>query len=166
MALKKFHKIIIFLIPLLVVILGAGYLVLRHVPAATYAPRETDSQAHWGSVSGSLSYPSEVIPAMGVCAQTVKGADMYCTYKLIQGEQYENGYGYELAVPPDTYYVFAHLVTEGKEDIGYTDEYKAYYSEFVTCGLLYECPSHKPVAVEVKRQQHVQDVDPMDWYNF
>jgi len=44
------------------------------------------------------------------------------------------------------------------------DDYKAYYSEFVTCGLSVNCPSHKPIPVAVKTGETVNDIDPQDWY--
>ena len=148
----------------LVVVLGAAAVVLKHVPAETYAVEETDSQAHWGTITGSLGYPSESIPPMGVCAEAVEGIDQYCTYKIIEGERFTYGYGYELTVPPDDYYVFAHLITKGNEQIGYTDEDKAYYSDFVACGLSVECSSHEPIAVSIGRNDNAQGIDPIDWY--
>ncbi|MFA5134514.1 MAG: hypothetical protein WC505_01865 [Patescibacteria group bacterium] len=161
---KKIRTIAMTVI-ILAVALGAGYLALRHVPADTYAVQEIDGTAHWGSISGSVSYPSEMLPFMGICAETVDGADQYCTYELVPDGSSLSGYGYELAVPPDEYYVFAHEVAAGNESVGYVDEYRAYYSEFVTCGLEYTCPSHKPIPVEVARNQYLQGIDPTDWYN-
>ncbi|KKW01771.1 MAG: hypothetical protein A2898_01935 [Candidatus Kerfeldbacteria bacterium RIFCSPLOWO2_01_FULL_48_11] len=158
--------IIIAVMVLLVAILGGGYLFLRHVPAVTYAVNEIDSESHWGSISGWLSYPSEVIPPMGICAETVEGEDLYCTYQMIQDEEFQYGYGFELSVPPDTYYVYAHLLTDGTEKIGYTDEYKAYYSKFVTCGLDISCTSHAPIPVKVGRNEYIQDILPVDWFDF
>lgn len=144
--------------------IGATSLILHHVPSATYAVDAIDSEAHWGTISGSLSYPSEGIPPMGVCAQAADGIDQYCTYRMLEGDQYLYGAGYELSVPPGTYVVFSHLVTDENEKFGYTDEEQAYYSKFVTCGLSFDCPSHEPIPVEVARNAHVQDVDPIDWY--
>jgi len=43
--------------------------------------------------------------------------------------------------------------------------YKAYYSEFVTCGLSVDCASHEPIIVEVKSGQTTDGVNPQDWYN-
>ncbi|MFA6098304.1 MAG: hypothetical protein WCV50_01305 [Patescibacteria group bacterium] len=163
--LKKLFKFILFLIPTLAIILIVAYVVFNHVPVSTYAVQETNPQDQWGTITGSLSYPSETIPPMGICAKSVKGVEMFCTYKMIQDDKYANSYGYELSVPPDNYYVFAHLITAGKENIGYTDEYQAYYSKFVTCGQLVECTSHKAIKVEVSNNQKIDDIDPVDWYN-
>jgi len=42
--------------------------------------------------------------------------------------------------------------------------HRAYYSEFVTCGLRVSCPSHAPIVVTVLAGQMVSAVDPHDWY--
>jgi len=161
-------KLIKFLIVIFVIVIALGALsvALRHVPVITYVVQETNSQSHWGTISGSLSYPSESLPALGVCAKSVTGEEMFCTYQMIPDQQYKYGYGYEIDVPPDTYNVFAHLVDDANALSGYTDEERAYYSEFVTCGLLFDCPSHAPIQVTVGRNAHLQDIDPADWYNF
>jgi hypothetical protein len=101
---------------------------------------------------------------MGVCAESVTGVEQFCTYKILTGDEFDYGYGYELKVPPDTYHVFAHLVEEATKGTGYTDEYKAYYSEFITCGGDIKCTSHKPVSIKVERNSLVQNADPVDWY--
>ena len=163
---KKFILVIVLLIFLLIVVVGAGSLILKRVPAVTYQVDPHDSRAHWGTISGSLSYPSEAIPAMGVCAETTEKEDLYCTYEMIESNDYTYGLGYKLNVPPGDYYIFSHLVEEGREKIGYTNEDKAYYSKFVTCGMLYECPSHNPIKVEVKTREHITRIDPVDWYDY
>ncbi len=43
-------------------------------------------------------------------------------------------------------------------------DYRAYYSDFVTCGLNVNCPSHQPIAVEALAGKTVT-ADPHDWYN-
>ncbi len=163
---KKIRLIsIIFII--IVVVFGVVALVLRHVPAETYAVEETDSRTHWGTLSGDVSYPGEVLPYMGICAESVTGGNMFCTYELVYVADSMSGYGYELTVPPDDYQIFSHAVTEGNEDVGYVEgDYQAYYSKFVTCGLDFDCPSHTPIVVTVAQDQYVPDVDPVDWYNY
>ncbi len=159
--------VIVSIVGCLVIMLGAGALVLRHVPAETYAVEQTDIQVHWGSISGSLSYPSDFIPALGVCAQTQNATEQYCTYEMIESDKYTHGFGYSISVPPGVYTVFSHEVTELNALTGYQDgDYQALYTKFVTCGMEYDCPSHAPIAVSVGRSEHVTDIDPIDWYNF
>lgn len=160
---KKIRIIAIILV-LLIVVLGVGYVVLRRVPAETYAVEEVDSEAHWGTIRGSLGYPAEGIPDMGVCAESITGVETFCTYTVLEDDEFTYGFGYELKVPPDNYYVYAHLVTEGNESIGYTDEYKAYYSKYVTCGGSISCTSHSPIKLSVARNQNINGIDPIDWY--
>ncbi len=163
---KKRYKYGLPILIILILVIASGYLFLRRVTPITYEVEEIDSRAHWGKISGSLGFPSEMIPAMGVCAESPDSEDLYCTYEMLEREDYTYGVGYEINVPPGEYQVFSHLVEENKENPGYTNEEKAYYSQFVTCGLLFECPSHKPIKVKVESREHVSRIDPIDWYNF
>jgi hypothetical protein len=116
---------------------------------------ETPSQT--GFIKGSLSYPSEQIPPeLVTCAQLIEGNNTICTNEQISSEEFTYGIGYELKVPPGNYYVYSNIPNQ---------DYKAYYSEFVTCGLSIECQSHKPIIVTVVEGKTVSNVDPHDWYN-
>lgn len=161
---KKPLKIIIILLIIIIAAIIILGLWLSHVPSSTYEVEEIDSEAHWGKISGSLGYPSDYIPEMGVCAENTDGQDMYCTYEVLEDDDYTYGYGYEVSVPPGDYNVFAHLV-DPETSIGYTDEDRAYHSRFVKCGMGAECSDHKPIKVEVERYQHVTGINPIDWYN-
>jgi hypothetical protein len=61
-----------------------------------------------------------------------------------------------LELDPGSYYVYAQLPG---------DPYKAYYDEFVTCGLKFGCPSHKPIEVVVKAGVNLTAINPHDWYD-
>ncbi len=110
-----------------------------------------------GTIEGSLSYPSEYIPPeMQICAEDVNSSDEYCTTDHIQDSKYTFGYGYQLEVPYGSYYVYAYM-----SDINY----KAYYNEFVECGMSVDCSDHTNILVTVDSfQDHATGVDPMDWY--
>lgn len=111
-----------------------------------------------GFVEGSLSFPSEVIPKdMKVCTEALDGRTIVCTESQIKDSKYTYGVGYKLETPIGKYYVYA--TTNDRLF------YKAYYSEYVTCGLSVNCTSHKPVVVEVKEDEITSNVDPQDWYN-
>ena len=109
-----------------------------------------------GKIHGKLSYPSEMIPEdMVICAENPESARSFCTGdRVMNGEEPTNEY--ELEVPAGVYQVFAYLPANPST--------RAYYSEFVTCGLLATCPSHTPIEVTVKSGEVVNDVDPGDWY--
>lgn len=126
-------------------------------PKLTPAPTEVLTQT--GTIEGSLSFPSEGIPQdLQVCAETLIGVQFECTLSHIQDSKYTYGSGYKLELPPGKYYVYAQVPS-------FNSNYKAYYSEFVTCGLSINCPSHKPIEVEVSAGATLNGIDPQDWYN-
>ena len=111
-----------------------------------------------GFVEGSLSYPSERFPEnLTVCAEPYLGDEdtVYCTSTLITDEKYDYGKGYKIEVPVGTYLVYSQV--EGQD-------YKAYYSEFVKCGLTIDCTEHNPIPVEVIAGKS-SFANPNDWYN-
>ncbi|MBN2100813.1 hypothetical protein JW710_02880 [Candidatus Dojkabacteria bacterium] len=109
-----------------------------------------------GRISGSVSYPSEAIPdGMKICAEPNNGGGETCTTDIFLDAQAQFGYGYYIDVPDGSYYVYAQVPG---------DTYKAYYTEFVTCGLEASCPSHSKIVVTVSSGQNVENIDPGDWY--
>lgn len=102
-----------------------------------------------GVIKGKLSYPSEGIPPMTVCADNLISREKICI------ETAYNQADYEVEVPTGKYYVYA--IGRGMS---------AYYSEFVTCGLNVKCESHAPIVVEINNNDVKQDIDPGDWYNY
>ena len=115
-----------------------------------------------GTIEGSLSFPSEGIPSnLTVCAENNSTKKKYCTKEHLQDEKYTIGVGYKIEVPAGKYLVFAYL----PPDTGKPAD-RAYYNEFVTCGLSVDCTSHKPIVVTVTAGKTTSGVDPQDWYNF
>lgn len=164
------NKIFIYiLLPLILLLVAVSFVMLNLGEKAlnnnsTPTPAEqqveaTPTQAQeTGTIEGSLSFPSEGIPAgMVVCAETLEGTVVECTNKRIADPIYTYGQGFKLEVPPGEYYVYAQ--TPELED------YKAYYNEFVVCGLSTECESHELISVEVESGSTTSNVDPQDWYN-
>lgn len=122
-------------------------------PSPTPNPPETTET---GTITGSLSFPSEVMPPMVICAETTDSEEEFCTEEILTDDIYTNGSGYELNVPTGEYHVYASLPN---------DPYRAYYSEFVVCGLTVDCPSHEPIAVNIEPGEIIEGIDPQDWYN-
>ena len=119
--------------------------------------QESEKEIQAGFFEGSLGYPSEFIPSdMKVCAENIATGEEYCTEDHIKDSKYTNREGYKIEVPANTYYIFSVLPSRG--------DYKAYYSEFVICGLKAECLSHKPIPVKVREGELVSGIDPLDWY--
>jgi len=124
---------------------------------ATPAPRTVpDIPQPPGVIEGSLSYPSEGIPpALFVCAENLDYGEAYCTADHVKDRRFLYGEGYRLTLPVGRYLVFARL-PDGLP--------RAYYSEFVTCGLRPPCSSHTPIVVAVAAGAVIEGIDPGDWY--
>jgi hypothetical protein len=133
-------------------------LLLQPCPGASAPPGG-------GVIEGSLSYPSEFIPDdMTICAENMATQEIFCTNKHLEGKKYRYKVGYKVEVPPGDYQVYAQLPDPARHGAGYARDYRAYYSEFVKCGMTEKCPSHAPILVRVKSGQTVRGIDPMDWY--
>ena len=152
-------------IALVVVTLGISVVLSDRYTPESSPEIVFDMSTETGFIKGSLGYPSDEIPALGVCAENVKTGDIHCTYEMIKSKKYTYGLGYLLEVPIGEYSVFSHLVTDANREEGYTDEERAYYSQFVTCGMKVKCKSHKPIKVTVLGDVTVEKIDPIDWYN-
>lgn len=112
-----------------------------------------------GNIEGSISYPGEKIPSdLKVCAENIFYSDqIYCTDKLINDSKYTNSTGYNIEAPVGSYYVYSYLVSQPDK--------KAFYSDFVDCGLKAECTSHDKLIVDVYPDETTDQIDPIDWYN-
>lgn len=132
---------------------------LTQTPSPSPAPTAMASPTpapQKGTIEGSMSFPGEGIPDyIQVCAENQATKEVLCTNEHIQNQKYTYGIGYKLEVPVGTYYVYA---------LDPNANYKAYYNEFVTCGLSVDCSSHTLILVEVKAGQTTSGVDPQDWY--
>jgi hypothetical protein len=118
-----------------------------------------------GVIEGSLSYPSDFIPPdMTVCAEDLATHQKCCTNKHLKGKQYSYKVGYKLTLPPGNYQVYAYLPDPAKYGAGFSKDYRAYYSEFVKCGMSVDCKDHTPITVTVRSGERLTGIDPMDWY--
>lgn len=110
-----------------------------------------------GTITGRASYPSEALPQdQEVCAELISNRSIVHCVNVGKTQTIT----YTLEVPEGDYHVFSRVSP--------TDTYKAYYNEFVTCGLNVNCPvtGHQKLhTVSVKAGQTVKDVDPGDWYD-
>jgi len=156
-----------FLLLLIGIILGAGaaggyfyYQNQAPVAMAEKTPPPTTSPPQklqkLGNISGSLSYPSEGIPDnLKVCAENADTKETLCTSEHLESVQFDYGKGYNIEVSPGSYTVYAQIPG---------DTYKAYYSDFVSCGLTADCPSHEPIVVKVEAGKAQLGINPQDWY--
>ncbi|MCX8061012.1 MAG: hypothetical protein N3D16_00360 [Anaerolineales bacterium] len=110
----------------------------------------TPSAPQFGSIRGSLSYPSEFIPPLRVVAINV------ATQETFFVDTAENQTSYQIDnLPPGEYYVIAYtqdgLLTGG-------------YTQMVPCGLSAECTDHSLIPVAVQAGEVTSGIDPADWY--
>ncbi|KKS29712.1 MAG: hypothetical protein UV83_C0001G0325 [candidate division WWE3 bacterium GW2011_GWE2_43_18] len=123
---------------------------------------EIEKERGDGVITGSLGYPSEFIPEnMEVCAVEVQGQGAHCSNNHLKDKAFTYGVGYRLTLPAGEYYVYAYVPNQ-PDATGQI--YKAYYSEFVTCGMDVSCSNHEPVKVTVRQGEVTANVDPQDWY--
>jgi hypothetical protein len=110
-----------------------------------------------GTIKGTFIFPSEGIPeTIRACAENTENAQITCSGTLKE-TGLNNTFSFE--VPAGKYRVYAESGLEGQQN------YKAYYTEFVTCGLLASCPSHEKIIVTVEVDETVPDIMPHDWYD-
>lgn len=128
-------------------------------PTQALSPIEPTPGQDESFIEGTFSYPSEGIPDdLVACVEGVTVKQPTCTDQHISLEPNASvADDFRIAVPPGSYYVYAYRPSD--------PSYKAYYSEFVTCGLSVNCPSHDPITVEVAAGQTVKNIKPHDWYN-
>jgi len=103
-----------------------------------------------GTLSGSLSYPSEGIPALKVVAFDAISGDPAASIDTAAGQS-----SYSLPLPPGVYNIIAYTL-DGRLAGGYTIA--------VLCGLTADCTDHSLVPIPVAGGLEVSDIDPADWY--
>ena len=157
---------------LVAIVAGGAYFLGQNVPGPVKTkqviqntitpqptPTPTNPPQQTGTIEGSLSYPSEGIPEnMQVCAEDSKTKQNYCTSQHLKDPKYTYGVGYKIEVPVGGYFVHATVPSFG-------NGYRAYYNEFVTCGLSVDCQSHENIEVSVSAGETLTGIDPHDWYN-
>lgn len=127
--------------------------------ASTKKATPTPAAVEYGTIKGKASYPAEALPAdEEVCAQKIDDASAKPVCINVGKTQTIN---YELKVPTGDYYVYS---TSAQFP---TANYRAYYNEYVKCGLQYTCPASghlQYIKVSVAKDALVSSVDPGDWY--
>ena len=101
-----------------------------------------------GSISGSLSYPSEFLPGLLVIAYRSGTTEYYSISTMDSQAAYQID-----NLPPGTYHVVAYYQT-----------LSAGYSQAVPCGLSVNCTNHSLIDVIVVAGSVTMDVNPTDWY--
>lgn len=125
-------------------------------PATNDRSKEVDVVSS-GVIKGIASYPSEKLPEdQEVCAEDI--TDSKKTHCIDVGHEQKTSF--ELTVPVGEYYVYSKTAK--------LENYRAYYNEFVKCGLSVDCPEsgHKQyISVKVGAGETVSGIEPGDWYD-
>ncbi len=132
-------------------------LTAQATPLATATPLPPTSTPvnASGSISGTLTYPADTLPSLYVAALQV-GTRTY-QYVITQPGQAT----YEIDdLPPGSWNIIAYTVGGGAVPGGLAGG----YTKAVPCGLAAECADHSLINVVVSPGQHVNDINPGDWY--
>lgn len=161
--------VVIFLLFTFIVVVGfLGYAFLSktsELPTTDAQEMQEKYSVYHGTITGSLGYPSDFIPPLEVCAENTKTKEEFCTYENIEGSEFLYSVGYVIKVPAGTYNVYAQLTDPKTMGSDFDEDFEAYYSKFVTCGMDISCKSHKKIDVEVIGGEVSSNVDPLDWYD-
>lgn len=123
--------------------------------------------AQSGKISGKLTYPSDGIPRdMVLCVKVASlyAEPIYCSNnrasrlregKIIFKLNYRAA-SYEISLPDGSYYLYATT--------GEMPGVKAYYDEFVKCGMSVDCKSKRPIAVRVRPGKTVRGITVGDFW--
>ncbi len=133
-----------------------------------FAPPE-EAQAMRGSISGTVLYPSDFIPPLRVCAVPVDGPDTAAVCTDTEATTEESPPGSDAfaisKVPPGDYYVYAQIKDPTAIGADIPGTYKAYYDEFVRCGLRFDCKDTTRIVVHVTAGADTPGIKPHDWYH-
>jgi hypothetical protein len=120
-------------------------------------PTFTPPAGQSGSISGTLSYPAEGIPAMAIIAYVVGGSPN--DYYYVTTDQGENSYQI-FNLPVGAYHIVAYTLGGG----GFPAGLAGGYTQAVPCGLSVSCTDHSLIAVQVNNGQDTANANPQDWY--
>jgi len=105
------------------------------------------------NIEGIVSYPEKVIPRdLTVVVVEVHTGKVYSQRNW---DRTTMRYKIEVVAPGD-YQIYA--LTNSRKG------YKAWYSEYVRCGMKEGCNSHQAITVHVDAGKNYDSVNPQDWY--
>jgi len=119
-------------------------------PPPTGAPDGLPIVGSGGTITGSLSYPSEGIPPLHIVAFDLLSTEPAASVDTVAGQS-----TYSLSVPDGIYYVVAYTL-DGQHAGGYTAA--------VECGLSVDCTDHALIPVPAAGGLAADGIDPGDWY--
>jgi hypothetical protein len=146
-----------------IVLIATGTGIWYFVAPPEITPEQTPaSKEAPGIIEGTTLYPSDFNPAQRVCAQSIDDPN-YERCVDVPEQTSAEAPTFSIKVAPGTYYVYATL--KDPSELGLQEEVRAYWTDFVACGLIANCPSHTKIPVLVEAGQTVSDIGPHDWYS-
>lgn len=156
---------LILIIVLILLIFGSlGFIYWQNFmqpkPVATRDIKSTETITT-GTIEGSLTYPSEGIPESTI---------IYAV-NIESGKEYSVKYSdtattsmgkYKIEVPAGDYYVYS--VVPEFNDMNNV-QHKAYYNQFILCGMSVECTDISKIVVKVTNGNTVSNITVGDWWN-
>lgn len=157
--------LVIVIIGLLGYIFWQNFIVNNPEPVATNETsqrvedaREQEAVEQTGTITGSLTYPSESIPpSIEIHAVNLETGKEYTTKEHLKGSQYQYGTGYRIEVPTGRYHVYGTM-----ED---WPGMKAYYNQKIVCGIKVECEDTTKIEVVVEANKDTIDATVGDWWS-
>jgi len=124
---------------------------VSNIPSSAANDISAPPESQQGKISGTLGYPSEVIPEL-----TVYAFDILDETKYFKIDTVENQKEFTISeVDPGNYYVVAYAKKF---------EVSGSYTTAVICGLSVECTDHSMIDVEVKPGKTTIGAQVTDWY--
>lgn len=119
-----------------------------------------------GYIVGSLTYPAGGFPleSINVVAVNIATNKEYSSPEYFTGSEYMYGTGFKLTAPVGRYYVYGIL----KEGYGVSSgdmDKKAYYNEFMKCGVDVSCKDLTKIEVVVEKDKTTESILVGDWWN-
>ena len=131
-------------------------------PQPTATPESTPTPTESGFIRGAMAYPSDGIPGeMVACAENLETKETACTNRR---KSWEARVSYSLKVPPGRYYVYGKLLPGGDDSAEGMRGTRAYYTEYMKCGMGANCNSHKRVPLEVGAGESLTGITVGDWW--
>lgn len=107
-------------------------------------------------LQGEVIYPGEACPPdLEIVAVNQETGEYFkqSGFPSVMGETPP----FQLRVPSGSYYIYAYSPS-------FDVKYKAYYTEFVKCGLHLSCPSHERILLTLKPGETSSSIWVGDWY--
>jgi hypothetical protein len=141
--------------------------IVSIVQTASPAIAQPELKIAKGLIQGTLIYPSEVLRAQEVCAVNTQSQQRSCV------ETKQDQRTFSIEVQPGSYVVFSQACNKTyKVDVLCSDGYlkkRAYYNEYVRCGLTYQCSKSvkvkTPISIRVQPGKIIKGIKPQDWYH-